>query len=136
MKLDFSSPKVFILIAITVTCLMVSLFFWRINIAEQQIERNIDERVNSAGQRIANSVIPLVYNIYQKATERHFTEETASAILDAELSANFISGIKVYGNFGHLFMGKFKNPLGDFIPFNEKPSFFARIIIISLARSL
>jgi len=121
MKLDFSSPKVFILIAITVTCLMVSLFFWRINIAEQQIERNIDERVNSAGQRIANSVIPLVYNIYQKATERHFTEETASAILDAELSANFISGIKVYGNFGHLFMGKFKNPQGEFIPFDKQP---------------
>jgi|GEM_PF-3660471 len=66
---------------------MVSLFFWRINLAEQQIERNIDERVSSAGQRISNSVIPLVYNMYNKATERNFTEETASAILDAELSA-------------------------------------------------
>jgi len=99
---------------------MVSLLFWRINVAEQQIERNIDERVNGAGQRIANSVIPLVYNIYQKATERHFTEKTASAILDAELSADFISGIKVYGNFGHLFIGKFKNAQGKFIPFDEK----------------
>ncbi len=121
MKFDFSSSKLFLITSITITCLMVSLFFWRINIAEQQIERNIDERVNAAGQRIANSVIPLVYNIYQKATERHFTEETASAILDSELSANFISGIKVYGNFGHLFMGKVKNSQGEFVPFNKKP---------------
>jgi hypothetical protein len=98
---------------------MVSLFFWRINIDEQQIERNIDERVSSAGQRIANSVIPIVYNIYNKATERNFTKETASAILDAELSADFILGIKVYGNFGHLFMGKFKNSLGEFISLNK-----------------
>ena len=108
MKLDFSSQKLFVLISIATMCLMVSLFFWRVNVAERQMERNIDERVSGASHRIANNVMPLVYNIYKKSTERHFTEETASAILDSELSAKFISGIKVYGNFGHLFMGKFK----------------------------
>jgi len=98
---------------------MAGLFIWRINIAEVQIERNIHERVNGVSRRIANNVIPLVYNIYQKSTERHFTEETASAILDSELQANFVSGIKVYGNFGHLFMGKIKNSNGELIQFNE-----------------
>ena len=122
MKLDFSSKKLFLLISITSTCLMVSLFFWRVNVAERQIERNIDERVRGAALRVANNVIPLVYNIYKKSTERRFTEETASAILDSELSANFISGINVYGNFGHLFMGKFKDLQGNLVPFNENSS--------------
>ena len=112
MNLDFSSKKVFLLICILVVCIMVSLFFWRINEAEQQLHSNIDERVKSASLRIASSVLPLVYNIYQKSTERNFTEETASAILDAELNTNFITAIKVYGNFGHLFMGKYKNDKG------------------------
>lgn len=120
MKVDYSSPKFLLLISIIVTCLMMSLFFWRINVAEQQIERNIDERVNGVGHRIANSATPLVYNIYQKATERQFTEETASAILDSELNADFVLGIKVYGNFGHLFMGKFKNSQGEFIALNNE----------------
>jgi signal transduction histidine kinase len=99
---------------------MAGLFIWRIHIDEENIKRNIDERVASASLRIANTVTPLVYNIYQKATERHFTEETASAILDAELNAEFISMIKVYGNFGHLFMGKFKNEQGQFKPFDKQ----------------
>lgn len=120
MKVDFSSQKSFLLISISVTCLMFALFLWRINAAEQQIEKNIDERVTDVSKRIANSVIPLVYNIYQKSTERQFTEETASAILDAELSADFVSAIKVYGNFGHLFMGKYKNPKGELIQINNE----------------
>ena len=115
MKLDFSSKKVFTLICILVVCLMLSLFFWRINEAEGQLQSNIDERVTSASLRIAHSVLPLVYNIYQKSTERHFTQDTASAILDAELNEDFIVAIKVYGNFGHLFMGKYKNAAGELI---------------------
>tara|TARA_R110000850_G_scaffold6343_4_gene24822 strand:+ start:588 stop:2393 length:1806 start_codon:yes stop_codon:yes gene_type:complete len=101
---------------------MVSLFFWRINEAEHQLHSNIDERVQSASLRIANSVIPLVYNIYQKSTERHFTEETASAILDAELGTSFIIAAKVYGNFGHLFMGRYKNDDGSLIQISDHPT--------------
>ena len=85
MSINFSSQRVFLTVSTVVVLLMASLFVWRINVAEFQIERNINERVNGVSQRIANSVIPLVYNIYQQSTERHFTEDTASAILDAEL---------------------------------------------------
>jgi len=120
MDINFSSQKVFLVVSTTVILLMASLFVWRINVAELQIERNINERVNGVSQRIANNVTPLVYNIYQKSTERHFTEETASAILDSELQSDFVSGIKVYGNFGHLFMGKFKNSNGELVQFNER----------------
>jgi hypothetical protein len=52
---------------------MVTLFLWRVSVAEQQIERNIDERVDGVSRRIANNVIPLVYNIYQKSAEKEFT---------------------------------------------------------------
>lgn len=119
MKLNFSSQKVFLLISFLIVCLMVGLFFWRIHSAETQIQRNIDERVKSASMRIANSVLPVVYNLYQKSTERRFTEEAASAILDAELSTSFISIIEVYGNFGHLFMGKYKNAQGELIQIKD-----------------
>ena len=98
---------------------MSALSIWRIQIDESQFKQNIDERVKSASFRITKSVKPLVYNIYQKATERHFTEETASAILDGEMQAEFISVIKVYGNFGHLFMGKLKHPKGELIQFDS-----------------
>jgi len=92
---------------------MCSLLFWRISVDIEQVHRNIDDRVNSASLRISNSVQPLVYNILQKSTQRRFTEETASAILDAELATSFISAVKVFGNFGHLFMGKYKTAQGE-----------------------
>lgn len=101
---------------------MLILFAWRVHIDEQQIEANIDERVKSAALRVASSVQPLVYNLYQKATDRRFTEETASAILDAELEADFIYVIKVFGNFGHLFMGKYKSAQGEFVTFDANSS--------------
>lgn len=107
---------------------MITLFAWRVYVDEQRLEVNIDERVKSASMRIAGSVRPLVYNLYQKATDRRFTEETASAILDAELATDFIHVIKVYGNFGHLFMGKFKSEQGDFVTFDTRANLPSRFV--------
>jgi len=115
MAIDYTSKRLFFLLSSVVIILMMTLFAWRVNVEEKQLESNIDERVKSASLRIAKSANPLVYNIYQKATERRFTEETASAILDAELEAEFIQVIRVFGNFGHLFMGKYKAPDGRFV---------------------
>jgi len=120
MKIDLASEKTFYISSALVLILMTSLFFWRLSEAERQIEKNIVEQVSGLSHRVANSVIPLVYNIYKKATERHFTKSTASAILDSELNADFIHGIKVFGNFGHLFMGAFKNENGELIHSDEK----------------
>lgn len=119
MKINITSEKSFYMILLAVTFVMVSLFIWRINIAEHELKSNIDERIQGISLRVANNVKPLVYNIYQKSTERHFTEETASAILDSELSPDFVYGIKVYGNFGHLFMGKYKDTQGNFAKYDE-----------------
>lgn len=120
--INLSSKKGFLISSGCVVALMLILFAWRVHIDEQQIEANIDERVKSAALRVASSVQPLVYNLYQKATDRRFTEETASAILDAELEADFIYVIKVFGNFGHLFMGKYKSAQGEFVTFDANSS--------------
>ncbi len=127
MKLDISSKKGFVLIAVSVTVLMVSLFVWRVNEAEKQIHRNIDERVSGIGYRISNSVIPLIYNLYQKSADKMFAEKTAAAILDAEMTASFVWGIKVFGNFGHLFTGKYKTPQGKVIPITEADAYAERL---------
>lgn len=118
MKVDFSSYKLFYLAAGFVFAVMVALFYLRVLAAEQQIHQNIDERIENIGARLANSVIPQVYNLYQKSTERHFTEESASAILDSELGTDFVFAIKVFGNFGHLYMGKYKDAQGRYIQFD------------------
>lgn len=120
--INLSSKKGFLISSGCVIALMLVLFAWRVHIDEQQIEANIDERVKGAALRVASSVQPLVYNLYQQATDRRFTEETASAILDAELDADFIHVIKVYGNFGHLFMGKYKSAQGEFVTFDANSS--------------
>ncbi len=109
MNWNLSTQRNFIVLCVVVTVLMVTLFFWRIHLADQQLHKNTDERVAAISMRIASTLIPLVINIYKKSTERAFTEETASAILDAEMQVDFIRGIKVYGNFGHIFTGKYKN---------------------------
>ena len=114
MPINFASRKLFYLFTVLIIALMSVLFMWRIAVYETQAKTNIDERVQAASLRVANSVRPLVYNIYQEVTERRFTEETASAILDSELETSFIHTIKVYGNFGHLFMGKYKTEDGSY----------------------
>lgn len=119
MSIDFTSKRLFFSLSALIIASMVALFLGRVSVSENQLESHIDERVLAASLRVAKSVKPLVYNIYQQATERRFTEATASAILDAELEAEFIKVIKVYGNFGHLFMGKLKAEDGSFTTFNE-----------------
>jgi len=46
---------------------MLILFGWRVHVEEQQIDANIDERVESAALRVASSVQPLVSHLYQRA---------------------------------------------------------------------
>ena len=106
---------------------MAGLSLWRVNVAEKSLQQNIDERVRSIGQRISNSVIPLIYNLYQKSADSAFTEKTASAILDAEMTADFVWGIKVYGNFGHLFAGKFKTEQGVVVSFSAPGEYSQRL---------
>lgn len=109
MKLDFSSERTYWLISAVTVIIMISLFAWRVDGEKTLIESNLEDRAYGIGKRVANSVSPLVYTMFQKSTDRRFTTETTSAILDSELEPIFVRGIIVYGNFGHIFMGKYKD---------------------------
>jgi diguanylate cyclase (GGDEF)-like protein/PAS domain S-box-containing protein len=72
----------------------------------------LQERSLGVASRVATSVQLTIWNIYQKTYERRYSEEFASAILDAEMQSPFVRGIKILGNFDHLYTGKIK--IGDY----------------------
>lgn len=89
---------------------MTVMFYYRVSFSQNQIVSSLNERALDVSNRVAKAVSPSVWNIFQKSSDRFFSEANASAILDAELANSFVTGINVYGNFGHLFMGRFKMP--------------------------
>lgn len=93
-----------------VTVIVMSVFVGvRTYLAWSQMELDLAQRANSIAERVSGAVRPTIWNIYRKSEKRQFTEEVASAIVDAELADEFVRGIFVYGNFGHLFLGRIKN---------------------------
>ncbi|MCW8930469.1 MAG: HAMP domain-containing histidine kinase [Gammaproteobacteria bacterium] len=115
----FSSRRIFVVGTLIIVVFMSMFLYIRIEQAQEQMEFNLNERADDVLQRVSSSVSPTVWNIYQKSTGRFYSQTTASAILDSELSAMFLIGINVYGNFGHLFMGRLKDSNGKIIPFSN-----------------
>lgn len=74
----------------------------------------------SISRRVAKTVKPTIWNIYNKSTKRRYTEETASALLDSEIEEESVVAINVYGNFGHIYMGRIKNSNNEIVPFKKK----------------
>lgn len=98
-----------LLILSIITILVMSGFVVvRFNAASNLMQSNLQERSRAVAERVSNSVRPTIWNIYKKVYERSYTVELASAILDSEMSSSFVEGIKVFGNFGHLYMGRIK----------------------------
>lgn len=106
----FSRLTVRLLIILSlITILVMSMFVVvRFNAASELMQTNLQERSTSVAERVANSVRPTIWNIYKKVYDRNYSVELASAILDSEMKSPFVVGIKVFGNFGHLYMGRIK----------------------------
>jgi len=120
MLIDFSNKRTFIVGTFIIIAIMSIFLYVRIQQAWEQMEFNLNERAGDVLARVSNSVSPTVWNIYQKSTDRFYSQTTASAILDSELSAPFLIGINVYGNFGHLFMGRIKDTDGNITNFSKE----------------
>jgi len=75
----------------------------------QLMQSSLTERSEAVAQRVASSVRLTIWNIYQKSYDRKYTDEIAAGILDSEMQSDFVLGIKVFGNFGHLYMGRIKH---------------------------
>jgi diguanylate cyclase (GGDEF)-like protein/PAS domain S-box-containing protein len=98
-----------LLILSIITILVMTVFVVvRFNAAADLMQSNLQERSHAVAGRVAQSVRPTIWNIYKKVYERSYSVELASAILDSEMSSSFVDGIKVFGNFGHLYMGRIK----------------------------
>ncbi|WP_415894857.1 putative bifunctional diguanylate cyclase/phosphodiesterase [Neptuniibacter sp. PT34_22] len=117
----FSRLTVRLLVILSlITFLVMTVFvIVRFSVASELMQSNLQERGHSVAERVANSVRPTIWNVYKKAYDRTYSVELASAILDSEMSSPFVEGIKVYGNFGHLYMGRIKID-GEIRQFEEK----------------
>lgn len=121
MKYKFSVKLFFVLTAITV--IVMGLFIGvRYHYMSQQLNSQLEGRANEVAVRVAESVSPSIWQIYQKSHDRKFSSDVASAILDAEMASEFIFAINVYGNFGHLYLGRIKQDDGTLVEYTKAHS--------------
>ncbi len=100
--------RLLIIVSIITVLVMAAFVGLRYQTNMQMMQRTLTENSEAVAKRVAESVKPTIWNIYNKSYNRKYTNESSAAILDAEMQPNFIDGIKVFGNFGHLYMGKIK----------------------------
>ncbi|MBN3564230.1 putative bifunctional diguanylate cyclase/phosphodiesterase [Aliamphritea spongicola] len=100
--------RLFCIVSLITLLVMSSFVAVRYVANAELMESTSQERGLAVAKRVAASVKPTIWNIYNKSYNRTYTAEFADAILDAEMDSEFIQGIKVFGNFGHLYMGKIK----------------------------
>ena len=115
----YLSTKLLLTLIVIITLVMALFLFIRTYRSYLEIDETLREDASIVATRIANAVRPTIWNIYQKSTERQFSEDVASAILDSELGSTSVLSIKVFGNFGHLFMGRIRLQSGEIIRYTE-----------------
>jgi diguanylate cyclase (GGDEF)-like protein/PAS domain S-box-containing protein len=114
----FNSRLIFALVLSTV--LIMSIFgSVRFYLLKQSFEKSLDSQVEQTAHRITSVVKPSIWTLYSKSVERSFSEEFASGVIDSELAGEYIVGVVVYGQFGHVYMGKWKDERGNVIPYQE-----------------
>jgi len=102
------------------TVIIMSLFVGvRFQLSKLEFERSLNIQVEQTANRIAAAVKPSIWTIYSKSIERSFSEEFASGVLDSELLGEYVVGIVVYSQFGHIYMGKGKDEQGVTFSYKE-----------------
>lgn len=107
------------LLVVITTAVMAIFIGLRLWITWYEYNQEIDARFERVSARIATTVNPTIWDIYKKSLDRNYSQEVAKAILDAELKDPHLIAIKVYGNFGHLFMGKIKMTDSSIVDFDD-----------------
>ncbi|MEH6404073.1 MAG: ATP-binding protein [Sneathiella sp.] len=115
-KLTIKLVMLLVVITTSVMAIFIGLRLW---INWYEYNQEIDARFERVSARIATTVNPTIWDIYKKSLDRNYSQEVAKAILDAELKDPHLVAIKVYGNFGHLFMGKIKLADGTIVDFDN-----------------
>jgi len=114
------SIKLFFLLT-TITALVMSAFIGlRYYMVSSQLKLELEGRAEEAALRVAESVSPSIWNIHQKLADGHYSSEVALAILDAEMASELVTAISIYGNFGHLYLGRYKQLDGQLVSIDDK----------------
>lgn len=98
---------------------MLLLVYVRVDYLKRDDIEKRHQQIEAIAERIAHAVRPTIWNVYKKSVDRRYTDDIASAVLDSELSSSDILSIHVYGNFGHLYMGRIKVIHGGMEPFSH-----------------
>jgi len=93
--------------------LMSAFVGMRYYVTSTNMDAALNAKAELIAQRIANAVQPTIWNIYQKSGERVYSQQVTSAILDSEFADPNVIGVSVYGNFGHVFMARYKDAQGN-----------------------
>ncbi len=115
-----SSTRLWLLLTIVTVVVMGIFVGVRTYMSWTQMEKDLEHRARSIAERVSGAVRPTIWNIYRKSEKRQFTEEIASAIVDAELKDEFVRAIYVYGNFGHLFTARVKTEDDKIVSISSK----------------
>ncbi|MEH6446414.1 MAG: EAL domain-containing protein [Oceanospirillaceae bacterium] len=102
------TTRLFIILSVITVIVMTSFVAVRYQSNVNIMQSALQERSVSVARRVATSVQLTIWNIYKKSYERRYSAEFAAAILDAEMQSPFVLGIKILGNFDHLYTGKLK----------------------------
>ena len=118
LRTPFSGKLALLLIGITVV-VMSGFILVRVYFFNQLMAEDLNNKAVNLAKRISNTVNPSIWNIYSKSLERKYSAQFASTVLDTELLDPNLIGIRVYGNFGHLYMGKVKLDGGSIIQYSK-----------------
>ncbi len=116
------SKKIFILF-IGATVLVMSTFMGlRYYLVFSHFLLESEQRAFEVAERVAESVTPSIWSIHQKTFDERYSTEVASVIFDAEMASDLVVAVSVYGNFGHLYMGRYKLSSGELVALDPKRS--------------
>ena len=113
------TKKAFTILCLLTIVFMSSLAYIRVGYLNRDDIEKHHQQMTAVARRISNAVKPTIWNVYKKSIDRRYTDEVASAVLDSELETSDIISIHVYGNFGHLYMGRTKIENGQIEPFSH-----------------
>lgn len=95
------------------TFLVMSVFGGvRFHLSQTDFQQRLEIEIKQTANRITSAVKPSIWSIYSKSVDRAFSEEFAAGVLDSELVGQYITGVVVYGQFGHVFMGRWVDENG------------------------
>lgn len=71
---------------------------------------NSEKMIKTRVERIASSILPSVWELYSKSVQRKFSDDFSFQVLDSEIKGDGVDAIVIRGQFGHFYMGRFKDP--------------------------